>query len=129
MQPCRSNVRNTAVLPTGVHRHASFALGERRFDRQGCIETLLLNEVTVDGGLFADFPPTAGHPIPGRGNSVPARKRFRGIDAPVPGPRAIGSYEDLMANNGAAKELILFAKNRLNKFYNPKLHKDCEVFV
>merc|ERR1740121_2891472 len=32
-------------------------------------------------------------------------------------------YKDLMASNGAAKELILFAKNRLNKFYNPKLHK------
>merc|ERR1740120_464627 len=32
-------------------------------------------------------------------------------------------YKDLMASNGAAKELILFAKNRLNKFYNPKLFK------
>jgi len=32
-------------------------------------------------------------------------------------------YKDLMANNGAAKELIGFAKNRLNKFYNPKLYK------
>merc|ERR1740121_1155184 len=32
-------------------------------------------------------------------------------------------YKDLMASNGAAKELLAFAKNRLNKFYNPKLHK------
>merc|ERR1740117_927398 len=32
-------------------------------------------------------------------------------------------YKDLMANDGAAKELIGFAKNRLNKFYNPKLYK------
>merc|ERR1740121_1918782 len=32
-------------------------------------------------------------------------------------------YKDLMANNGAAKELIIFAKNRLQKFYNPKLYK------
>jgi len=32
-------------------------------------------------------------------------------------------YKDLMASNGAAKELILFAKNRLQKFYNPKLYK------
>merc|ERR1719329_233050 len=32
-------------------------------------------------------------------------------------------YTTLMAGNGAAKELILFAKNRLNKFYNPKLYK------
>merc|ERR1712051_216368 len=31
--------------------------------------------------------------------------------------------KDLMAENGAAKELLGFAKNRLNKFYNPKLHK------
>jgi len=32
-------------------------------------------------------------------------------------------YQTLMANNAAAKELILFAKNRMNKFYNPKLYK------
>merc|ERR1719473_107689 len=32
-------------------------------------------------------------------------------------------YKDLMAGNSAAKELIGFAKNRLNKFYNPKLYK------
>jgi len=29
----------------------------------------------------------------------------------------------VMANNAAAKELILFAKNRMQKFYNPKLYK------
>merc|ERR1711972_1121994 len=32
-------------------------------------------------------------------------------------------YKDLMQSDTAAKELILFAKNRLNKFYNPKLYK------
>jgi len=32
-------------------------------------------------------------------------------------------YKDLMTQNGAAKELLAFAKNRLNKFYNPKLYK------
>lgn len=32
-------------------------------------------------------------------------------------------YTVLMANNKAAKELILFAKNRMQKFYNPKLYK------
>merc|ERR1712048_376920 len=32
-------------------------------------------------------------------------------------------YNDLMASNTAAKELLMFAKNRLNKFYNPKLYK------
>merc|ERR1719190_123758 len=32
-------------------------------------------------------------------------------------------FKDLMAENGAAKELLGFAKNRLNKFYNPKLYK------
>jgi hypothetical protein len=31
--------------------------------------------------------------------------------------------KDLVTSNGAAKELILFAKNRLQKFYNPKLYK------
>merc|ERR1719379_704224 len=32
-------------------------------------------------------------------------------------------FKDLMAANTACKELIGFAKNRLNKFYNPKLYK------
>merc|ERR1719487_1893968 len=32
-------------------------------------------------------------------------------------------YKNLMASNTAAKEIIGFAKNRLNKFYNPKLYK------
>jgi septal ring factor EnvC (AmiA/AmiB activator) len=31
-------------------------------------------------------------------------------------------YTELMANDGAAKEVLLWAKNRLNKFYNPKLY-------
>lgn len=31
-------------------------------------------------------------------------------------------YKDLMAADAAAKELLTFAKNRLNKFYNPKLY-------
>merc|ERR1719281_1666655 len=32
-------------------------------------------------------------------------------------------YTELMASNTAAKQLIDFAKNRMNKFYNPKLYK------
>jgi len=32
-------------------------------------------------------------------------------------------YTELMASDTAAKELLEFAKNRLNKFYNPKLYK------
>merc|ERR1719440_2303475 len=32
-------------------------------------------------------------------------------------------YSELMASDAAAKELLGFAKNRLNKFYNPKLYK------
>jgi septal ring factor EnvC (AmiA/AmiB activator) len=32
-------------------------------------------------------------------------------------------YTELMANDSAAKEILEFAKNRLNKFYNPKLYK------
>jgi len=32
-------------------------------------------------------------------------------------------YKELMAQDSAAKELLGFAKNRLNKFYNPKLYK------
>merc|ERR1719389_445906 len=32
-------------------------------------------------------------------------------------------YTELMASDGAAKELLGFARNRLNKFYNPKLYK------
>lgn len=32
-------------------------------------------------------------------------------------------YKELMSSNTAAKELLGFAKNRLNKFYNPKMYK------
>merc|ERR1719388_334977 len=32
-------------------------------------------------------------------------------------------FKALMAADAACKELIAFAKNRLNKFYNPKLYK------
>jgi len=32
-------------------------------------------------------------------------------------------YTELMASDAAAKELLGFAKNRLNKFYSPKLYK------
>merc|ERR1719329_419765 len=32
-------------------------------------------------------------------------------------------YTELLASDGAAKEILGFAKNRLNKFYNPKLYK------
>jgi len=32
-------------------------------------------------------------------------------------------YTELMASDNAAKQLLKFAQNRLNKFYNPKLYK------
>jgi septal ring factor EnvC (AmiA/AmiB activator) len=32
-------------------------------------------------------------------------------------------FTELMANDAAAKEVLGYAKNRLNKFYNPKLYK------
>merc|ERR1719446_2052222 len=32
-------------------------------------------------------------------------------------------YTAMMASDTAAKELLFLAKNRLNKFYNPKLYK------
>merc|ERR1719410_677845 len=32
-------------------------------------------------------------------------------------------YKSLKQSDTAAKEILLFAKNRLNKFYNPKLYK------
>jgi len=33
------------------------------------------------------------------------------------------AHQELVTSNSAAKELLLFAKNRLNQFYNPKLYK------
>merc|ERR1719331_2377524 len=33
------------------------------------------------------------------------------------------AFTELMAQDSAAKELILFAKNRMQKFYNPKMYK------
>merc|ERR1740123_443449 len=32
------------------------------------------------------------------------------------------AYADLISSDSAAKELLGFAKNRLNKFYNPKMY-------
>jgi hypothetical protein len=32
-------------------------------------------------------------------------------------------FTELMSSNSAAKELLAFAKNRLNKFYNPRQYK------
>jgi len=32
-------------------------------------------------------------------------------------------YKELIASDGAAQEVLAFAKNRLNQFYNPKLYK------
>merc|ERR1712084_216625 len=32
-------------------------------------------------------------------------------------------FKQLMSDDSTAKELLAFAKNRLNKFYNPKLYK------
>jgi len=37
------------------------------------------------------------------------------------------AFKELMAGNVAAKELLLKAKNRLNKFYNPKLAKFVQI--
>merc|ERR1711972_271547 len=33
------------------------------------------------------------------------------------------AFTEMMASDSAAKELLGLAKNRLNKFYNPKLYK------
>lgn len=45
------------------------------------------------------------------------------LEATVQRRKENDEYKGLMADNTAAKELIEFAKNRLNKFYNPKLYK------
>merc|ERR1719230_3138 len=38
-------------------------------------------------------------------------------------------YQTLMANDGAALEIIGMAKNRLNKFYNPSMYKEPASFI
>merc|ERR1719316_2024021 len=45
------------------------------------------------------------------------------VEATVQRKDEHADYADLMASNNGAKELILFAKNRMQKFYNPKLYK------
>merc|ERR1712087_359837 len=35
-----------------------------------------------------------------------------------------GEFKEVMASDSTAKELLNFAKNRLNKFYNPHLYKE-----
>jgi len=38
-------------------------------------------------------------------------------------------YTTLMANDAACKDILAMAKNRLNKFYNPKLYKEPAFFM
>ena len=38
-------------------------------------------------------------------------------------------YTELMAGNNAAKDLLGVAKNRMNKFYNPKMYKAPPTFI
>merc|ERR1719272_2604971 len=45
------------------------------------------------------------------------------MEATVQRKKENEEYTELMAGNTAAKEILGFAKNRLNKFYNPKLYK------
>jgi len=45
------------------------------------------------------------------------------VEATVQRKDEHADYSALMASNNGAKELILFAKNRMQKFYNPKLYK------
>jgi len=54
-------------------------------------------------------------------------KSIKALDKGVKEATAIrkeenAEYKELMQSDSAAKELLLFAKNRLNKFYNPKLY-------
>merc|ERR1719188_1086858 len=56
-----------------------------------------------------------------------AEKSINALDASVSEATAIRKaenedYKALVQSDSAAKELLLFAKNRLNKFYNPKLY-------
>merc|ERR1719188_2492352 len=56
-----------------------------------------------------------------------AEKSINALDASVRAATAIRKaenedYKALVQSDLAAKELLLFAKNRLNKFYNPKLY-------
>lgn len=45
------------------------------------------------------------------------------LEATIQRKKENAEYTELMSGNTAAVELMNFAKNRLNKFYNPKLYK------
>jgi len=45
------------------------------------------------------------------------------LEAAIQRKKEHAEYIELISSNTAAKELLEFAKNRLNKFYNPKLYK------
>ena len=44
------------------------------------------------------------------------------VDATAQRKEENEDYKELTLNNSNAKEVLLWAKNRLNKFYNPKLY-------
>jgi len=45
------------------------------------------------------------------------------LDAAIQRKKENAEYTQLMSDNTAAKQIIEFAKNRMQKFYNPKLYK------
>merc|ERR1719353_1968041 len=45
------------------------------------------------------------------------------LEATIQRKKENSEYTEVMSDNTAAVELMNFAKNRLNKFYNPKLYK------
>jgi predicted nucleic acid-binding Zn-ribbon protein len=62
------------------------------------------------------------------------KKSIRELDASVAEATKLrkeqnAEYKELMKENKATKEILLLAKNRLNKFYNPKLYKEETAFV
>jgi hypothetical protein len=97
----------------------------KQFDQSDDKKKALEKEVADHEATIADLenaPAQLTSEIDALGDGI--RELDKNVaDATAQRKEEADDYGGLMANDAAAKELILFAKNRLNKFYNPKLYK------
>merc|ERR1719473_2656079 len=97
----------------------------RQFDESDDKKKMLETQLGDHESALADLelaPTQLKEEIDGLGDGI--RELDKSVaEATAQRKEEADDYAPLMANNAAAKDLINFAKNRLNKFYNPKLYK------
>jgi len=90
---------------------------DKKKELEGSISDLETAITDAEGGIV-----TLKEEIDALGDGIRALDKSV-TDATEQRQEEASDYTSLMASDAAAKQLLEFAKNRLNKFYNPKLYK------